>query len=225
MKVIACAFFSTCVFVGCTAPIDKSDSFGCIYAYDDSYMCYERISVDAEPVYKTKNVKECSRFVRNLKDGVYWLKGIDESGKDFAVRELVGNEGWRADGIVEVGGYLYDEEESSAWDRSVCALEEVSPDSIWGNCVKYYMFKNNCSGTQSFECTKDRGCSSMTCSFSFPVGKSDSSDVSAAIHCLRPNLWFVRSNPEDSVFVEVSDSSVVVSVPNATVTWTKRPGL
>ena len=218
------------IIVGCSDTTSApEETFGCQYAYGTSYMCYRHIPASPIPIYETTNVKECIQFAGNLEEGVYWLKGIDESGKEFVVKEIVGQEGWRFDGVVSVGSYLYDpmlDINGTSWTHSNCELENVSSDSIRGNCERHYAVKGLwCDAQSSEECMKNWKCSKETCSFALPVGETDSTGLTASIQCLRPDLWFTRSGGEDSVSVTVSDSVISIVIPNLTVTWTKRPGL
>jgi len=220
MKTFLVVMLFALVFAGCSTPSNESTTPGCRFAYDESYECYKGKPYSLEPIYETKKAQECSEFARALGEGVFWLEGTDESGEKFARKEVVGENGWRFDGVVR-SNIIYIAG-SSSWIHTVCRLESVTSELIQGVCGAYYFPKEECRSADSFqECLQELQCLERNCSFTFPIGDSQGTAISESVKCLLP----YPDERHDTVAVSVSDSVVSISIPNLTVTWTKRPGL
>lgn len=220
MKICSAVIFLALALAGCSEQPNESGSFGCLYAYDESYECYAGQSFPSAPVYQTKNGQECSEFAKNLGSGVFWLEGMDGTGEKFIRKEVVGEDGWRSDGVVR-SDIIYAAGLSS-WSHTVCRLEDVSFERVRGSCGAYYFPRTNCGQDESSQdCLQKLQCSKRDCHFSFLIGASYGAEVFESVKCLLPYPEELR----DTVKVFVADSAVLISIPNVTVTWTKRPGL
>ncbi|MBP5285071.1 MAG: hypothetical protein ILO34_03040 [Kiritimatiellae bacterium] len=229
-KVLVVLFICVAVaLVGCEDSPNGRINNVRYYAYDQAYSCQSGTQKGAKAVAVSDGTVDAAAFVKGLPDGVYWIVGENAEKGELADSVLVGSNGWEKDGAVETRGNflmgLADQPRNSNDERSyVCWLSEYSTIEISGRC---YSFKL----TSPYDCEADaclHSCAISSCEFSLPVGVTDSSDVSAAVSCLREWKTFQKFGiyvESDSVVVSVTDSIVSIVVPNVTVTWTKRPGL